>query len=151
MLGRVDGDSGDPCLGRQSDWFVPPVPYQLGWYNKCWGKVNFFHFFHFLWPYYWVKLALACRLLKTTYHKKHGADRICFTHHPSSILCSSRYNIESTNGVILMSPAFYQNKLFQRNCSLCIWLYTSYLTESLRYLSLYDNRCLRYFKGHKQR
>ncbi|CAL9050741.1 unnamed protein product [Musa banksii] len=60
------------------------------------------------------------KLLKTTYHKKHGADRICFTHHPSSILCSSRYNIESTN-------------------------------ESLRYLSLYDNRCLRYFKGHKQR
>eukprot|EP00268_Persea_americana_P059650 TRINITY_DN7351_c1_g2_i2.p1 TRINITY_DN7351_c1_g2~~TRINITY_DN7351_c1_g2_i2.p1 ORF type:complete len:346 (+),score=46.01 TRINITY_DN7351_c1_g2_i2:103-1140(+) len=59
-------------------------------------------------------------LLKTTYHKKHGADRICFTHHPSSIICSSRYNLDS-NG------------------------------ESLRYLSMYDNRCLRYFKGHKQR
>jgi hypothetical protein len=59
------------------------------------------------------------RLLKTTYHKKHGADRICFTHHPSSILCSSKFNLE---------PA-----------------------ESLRYLSLYDNRCLRYFKGHKDR
>ncbi|KAG0459718.1 hypothetical protein HPP92_022846 [Vanilla planifolia] len=59
-------------------------------------------------------------LLKTMYHKKHGADRICFTHHPSSIICSSRYNIESTN-------------------------------ESLRYLSMYDNRCLRYFKGHKNR
>ncbi|XP_047045246.1 protein ANTHESIS POMOTING FACTOR 1 [Lolium rigidum] len=58
-------------------------------------------------------------LLKTTYHKKHGADRICFTHHPSSILCSSKFNLE---------PA-----------------------ESLRYLSLYDNRCLRYFKGHKDR
>ncbi|KAF9590545.1 hypothetical protein IFM89_035863 [Coptis chinensis] len=28
-------------------------------------------------------------LLKTTYHKKHGADRICFTHHPSSVICSS--------------------------------------------------------------
>lgn len=59
------------------------------------------------------------KLLKTTYHKKHGADRICFTHHPSSIICSSRYNIESS--------------------------------ESLRYISLYDNRCLRYFKGHKER
>ncbi|XP_020588471.1 protein ANTHESIS POMOTING FACTOR 1-like [Phalaenopsis equestris] len=59
-------------------------------------------------------------LLKTMYHKKHGADSICFTHHPSSILCSSRYNLESTN-------------------------------ESLRYLSMYDNRCLRYFKGHKKR
>ncbi|TVU00714.1 hypothetical protein EJB05_36611 [Eragrostis curvula] len=61
----------------------------------------------------------SATLLKTTYHKKHGADRICFTHHPSSILCSSRYNLESA--------------------------------ESLRYLSLYDNRCLRYFKGHKDR
>ncbi|GJN15105.1 hypothetical protein PR202_gb01996 [Eleusine coracana subsp. coracana] len=61
----------------------------------------------------------SATLLKTTYHRKHGADRICFTHHPSSILCSSRYNLESA--------------------------------ESLRYLSLYDNRCLRYFKGHKDR
>ncbi|KAB1209133.1 WD repeat-containing protein 82 [Morella rubra] len=60
------------------------------------------------------------KLLKTTYHKRHGADRICFTHHPSSVICSSRYNLESTG-------------------------------ESLRYLSLYDNRCLRYFKGHKER
>ncbi|OIW03024.1 hypothetical protein TanjilG_13661 [Lupinus angustifolius] len=60
------------------------------------------------------------KLLKTTYHKKHGTDRICFTHHPSSVICSSRYNLESTG-------------------------------ESLRYLSMYDNRCLRYFKGHKQR
>lgn len=59
------------------------------------------------------------KLLKTTYHKKHGADRLCFTHHPSSIICSSRYNLAST--------------------------------ESLRYLSMYDNRCLRYFKGHKER
>ncbi|KAM7509167.1 hypothetical protein LguiA_019620 [Lonicera macranthoides] len=60
------------------------------------------------------------KLLKTTYHKKHGADRICFTHHPSSVLCSSRYNLDSVG-------------------------------ESLRYLSMYDNRCLRYFKGHKER
>ncbi|KAL5564147.1 hypothetical protein UlMin_027311 [Ulmus minor] len=60
------------------------------------------------------------KLLKTTYHKKHGTDRICFTHHPSSIICSSKYNLDSTG-------------------------------ESLRYLSMYDNRCLRYFKGHKDR
>lgn len=38
------------------------------------------------------------RLLKTTYHKKHGADRICFTHHPSSVICSSRYDLDSTGG-----------------------------------------------------
>ncbi|KAJ6794415.1 WD repeat-containing protein 82 isoform X2 [Iris pallida] len=59
-------------------------------------------------------------LVKTTYHKKHGADHVCFTHHPSSVICSSRYNLESTRG-------------------------------SLQYLSMYDNRYLRYFKGHKDR
>ncbi|XP_026381554.1 protein ANTHESIS POMOTING FACTOR 1-like isoform X1 [Papaver somniferum] len=56
-------------------------------------------------------------LLKTTHHKKHGADRICFTHHPSSVICSSTHNLD----------------------------------ESLRYLSMFDNRCLRYFKGHKEK
>ncbi|GER36875.1 transducin/WD40 repeat-like superfamily protein [Striga asiatica] len=61
----------------------------------------------------------SAKLLKTTYHKKHGADRICFTHHPSSIICSSK-NSDSNE-------------------------------ESLRYLSMFDNRCLRYFKGHKER
>ncbi|KAJ7015610.1 WD repeat-containing protein 82-like [Populus alba x Populus x berolinensis] len=45
---------------------------------------------------------------------------LCFTHHPSSVICSSTYNLDSTG-------------------------------ESLRYLSMYDNRCLRYFKGHKER
>ncbi|KAK4781817.1 hypothetical protein SAY86_015919 [Trapa natans] len=59
------------------------------------------------------------KLLKTTYHKKHGADRVCFTHHPSSIICSSKHNLDTG--------------------------------ESLQYLSMYDNRCLRYFKGHKER
>ncbi|CAA6665578.1 unnamed protein product [Spirodela intermedia] len=59
------------------------------------------------------------KLLKTTYHKKHGADRICFTHHPSCVICSSRHSLESK--------------------------------EFLRYLSMYDNRCLRYFKGHSER
>ncbi|XP_027102166.2 protein ANTHESIS POMOTING FACTOR 1 [Coffea eugenioides] len=59
------------------------------------------------------------KLLKTTYHKKHGAESICFTHHSNSVICSSRYNLDSR--------------------------------ESLRYLSMYDNRCLRYFKGHEKR
>ncbi|XP_009779174.1 protein ANTHESIS POMOTING FACTOR 1 isoform X1 [Nicotiana sylvestris] len=60
------------------------------------------------------------KLLKTAYHKKHGADRICFTHHPHSVICSSIHNLDLHG-------------------------------ESLRYLSMYDNRCLRYFKGHKER
>ncbi|XP_078431075.1 transducin/WD40 repeat-like superfamily protein isoform X2 [Wolffia australiana] len=46
-------------------------------------------------------------------------NRICFTHHPSCVICSSRRNMESK--------------------------------ESLRYISMYDNRCLRYFKGHKEK
>ncbi|KAL0395709.1 UNVERIFIED_CONTAM: protein ANTHESIS POMOTING FACTOR 1 [Sesamum calycinum] len=62
----------------------------------------------------------SAKLLKTTYHKKHGADRICFTHHPSSVICSSKHNLDAHG-------------------------------ECLRYLSMYDNRCLRYFKGHKER
>ncbi|KAJ4729281.1 WD repeat-containing protein 82-like [Melia azedarach] len=62
----------------------------------------------------------SAKLIKTTYHKKHGADRVCFTHHPSSAICSTKYNLDSTG-------------------------------ESLRYLSMYDNRILRYFKGHKER
>ncbi|KAL0681030.1 hypothetical protein Bca4012_047877 [Brassica carinata] len=64
--------------------------------------------------------AKSRRQVKVTYHKKHGTDRVCFTHHPSSFICSSLYNLESTG-------------------------------ESLRYLSMYDNRILRYFKGHKDR
>ncbi|KAK7361850.1 hypothetical protein VNO77_03935 [Canavalia gladiata] len=36
------------------------------------------------------------KLLKTTYHKKHGTNHICLTHHPSSVTCSSRYNLESS-------------------------------------------------------
>ncbi|XP_075482435.1 protein ANTHESIS POMOTING FACTOR 1 [Primulina tabacum] len=64
----------------------------------------------------------SAKLLKTTYHTKHGADRICFTHHPSAVICSSKHTLDSDEA-----------------------------PESLRYLSMYDNRCLRYFKGHKGR
>ncbi|CAM6097506.1 unnamed protein product [Calypogeia fissa] len=56
-------------------------------------------------------------LVKTIHSKKYGVDQICFAHHPSSVVYSSK------NG----------------------W------DESLRYLSLYDNRYLRYFKGHRDR
>lgn len=34
------------------------------------------------------------RLLKTTNHNKHGTDRVCFTHHPNSVICSSIHNAE---------------------------------------------------------
>lgn len=54
---------------------------------------------------------------KVIYSKKYGVDQICFTHHATSVVYSSK------NG----------------------W------DESLRYLSLYDNRYVRYFKGHRDR
>ncbi|XP_057812574.2 protein ANTHESIS POMOTING FACTOR 1 isoform X2 [Cryptomeria japonica] len=56
-------------------------------------------------------------MIKTIYSKKYGVDLICFTHHPTSVLYSSK------NG----------------------W------DESLRHLSLMDNKYLRYFKGHHDR
>lgn len=37
-----------------------------------------------------------------------------------------------------------------RRNSECIFFFLL-LSEALRYLSMYDNRCLRYFKGHKER
>uniref|UniRef100_A0A2P2JQL6 Uncharacterized protein MANES_17G112900 n=1 Tax=Rhizophora mucronata TaxID=61149 RepID=A0A2P2JQL6_RHIMU len=48
----------------------------------------------------------SAKLLKTTYHRKHGTDRICFTHHPSSVICSSRYNLDSTGGEFLLLVLF---------------------------------------------
>lgn len=87
------------------------------------------------------------RLLKTTFHKKHGADRICFTHHPSSVICSSKYNLDATGG-----DFFFNVPLTPNSCDIIFqMMLTVSLAESLRYLSMYDNRCLRYFKGHKER
>lgn len=78
-------------------------------------------------------LVMYSRLLKTTYHKKHGADRICFTHHPSSVICSSRYNLDSTGGKFLYNaiwlfwlfiPRYYLSNdvqlfLRQNHCGIC--------------------------------
>eukprot|EP00898_Chlorokybus_atmophyticus_P005690 jgi/Chlat1/6121/Chrsp409S05658 len=57
------------------------------------------------------------KLVKTVFSKKYGADNIRFTHHSSSVICSSKNEWD----------------------------------ESLRYLSLHDNRYLRYFRGHHGR
>eukprot|EP00897_Mesotaenium_endlicherianum_P011025 jgi/Mesen1/9951/ME000071S09362 len=59
----------------------------------------------------------SATLVKTIHSRKYGVDQVCFTHHPSSVVYSSK------NG----------------------W------DESLRYLSLHDNRYVRYFKGHRDR
>ncbi|KAH9742402.1 WD REPEATS REGION domain-containing protein [Citrus sinensis] len=102
---------------------------------------------------------VSAKLIKTTYHKKHGADCVCFTHHPSSVICSTKYNLDSTGGEFLSSKAFYSlSNVNYRGLILVILSDTDgrshisfFLLESLRYLSMYDNRILRYFKGHKER
>ncbi|KAM2203980.1 hypothetical protein ACFX1S_023670 [Malus domestica] len=63
------------------------------------------------------------RLIKTTIHKKHGADRICCTH-------------QAITQVLLHA------------LQITIWIPPE---NHCVYLSMYDNRCLRYFKGHKER
>ncbi|RVX08692.1 Protein anthesis pomoting factor 1 [Vitis vinifera] len=71
------------------------------------------------------------KLLKTTYHKKHGADRICFTHHPSSVICSSRHNLDSTGGenpydiyLCTIIGAFATSKGIKRGSDLSLVLHT---------------------------
>lgn len=59
----------------------------------------------------------TAEMVKTIHSRKYGVELVAFTHHPSSVIYSSK------NG----------------------W------DESLRYLSLYDNRYIRYFKGHRDR
>lgn len=122
-------------------------------------RFNLLDFNCFYYYYYFFFFGVNIRLIKTTYHKKHGADRVCFTHHPSSVICSTKYNLDSTGGEFLSSKAFYSLcNVNYRGLILAILSDTDgcshisfFLLESLRYLSMYDNRILRYFKGHKER
>lgn len=52
------------------------------------------------------------RLVKTTYHKNHGADRVCFTHHPNSVICSSKYNLDSNGGELHLMRLILSNFFF---------------------------------------
>lgn len=67
------------------------------------------------------------------------------------------YVLQSTIWSLLGVSFSVQNyvfRLFWEPCSKYEWIYWVFpliMLESLRYLSMYDNRCLRYFKGHKDR
>ncbi|KAL3678072.1 hypothetical protein R1sor_021028 [Riccia sorocarpa] len=94
-------------------------------------------------------------LVKTIHSKKYGVDQICFTHHPSSVVYSSKNGWDGKDDYPLFRTflaRFYN--FMQRFDSLKLPMNSvrdPFAAESLRYLSLYDNRYLRYFKGHRDR
>lgn len=67
----------------------------------CSNLVEFFYRISMIEAYCVPFFSSFGRPLKTTYHKKHGADRVCFTHHPSSVICSSKYNTDTTGGMLI--------------------------------------------------
>lgn len=90
---------------------------------------------------------IVTRCLKTINSKKYGVDLVCFTSHPTTVIYSSK------NG---WDGMFLNCCIFKNVCVLSIFLYISLLIwsmnpESLRLLSLHDNKYLRYFKGHLDR
>jgi hypothetical protein len=75
--------------------------------------------------------------LKTINNKKYGVDLVCFTSHLTTVMCSSK---NGWDGMLIQKPMCVYG-LFRIN--LFMWLTYS---ESLRLLSLHDNKYLRYFK-----
>ena len=85
------------------------------------------------------------RCLKTINSKKYGVDLVCFTSHPTTVIYSSKNgwdgNVKYWNVsafICKFTQLFYVN-------------YKFISLESLRLLSLNDNKYLRYFKGHHDR
>ncbi|KAL0823493.1 hypothetical protein Bca101_047170 [Brassica carinata] len=66
----------------------------------------------------------------------------------NSFICSSLYNLESTGG---NDDSSFSLTLLEIGVNTFSWICIFHVPESLRYLSMYDNRILRYFKGHKDR
>ncbi|KAJ8443619.1 hypothetical protein Cgig2_019601 [Carnegiea gigantea] len=73
--------------------------------------------------------------LKTINSKKYGVDLVCFTSHPTTVIYSSK------NGWDDRVTCMFESCLIRQILS----------AESLRLLSLNDNKYLRYFKGHHDR
>eukprot|EP00850_Spirogloea_muscicola_P000722 SM000003S10967 [mRNA] locus=s3:14867:17145:+ [translate_table: standard] len=88
-------------------------------------------------------------LVKTVHSKKYGVDLISFTHHPSAVIYTSRNGWDGAH-----TPRRARVALQYLNISSakegCRELKLR-AAESLRYLSLHDNRYLRYFKGHRDK
>ena len=76
---------------------------------------------------------------KVLFSKKYGIDLVRFTHSPEAVICASKNNWD---GLFQVFPALF----FTHRPS-----HTRAHTETIRYLSLYDNSYLRYFRGHRDR
>ena len=84
------------------------------------------------------------RCLKTINSKKYGVDLVCFTSHPTTVIYSSKNGWDGMfigTFVLCMLVDYFTRHLFE----------TFIYSESLRLLSLHDNKYLRYFKGHHDR
>jgi hypothetical protein len=89
-----------------------------------------------------VEIPFFASCLKTINSKKYGVDLVCFTSQPTTVIYSSK---NGWDGMLIQKPLCVYG-LFRIN--LFMWLTYS---ESLRLLSLHDNKYLRYFKGHHDR
>lgn len=86
----------------------------------------------------------VCRCLKTINSKKYGVDLVCFTPHPTTVIYSSK---NGWDGMFIATYGFSCGLL-----NLFEVVYECFIyPESLRLLSLHDNKYLRYFKGHHDR
>ncbi|KAH9750816.1 WD REPEATS REGION domain-containing protein [Citrus sinensis] len=86
----------------------------------------------------------AATCLKTINSKKYGVDLVCFTSHPTTVIYSSKNGWDGMfigTFVLCMLVDYFTRHLFE----------TFIYSESLRLLSLHDNKYLRYFKGHHDR
>lgn len=115
----------------------------VGW---CWMSMyNNSLFFFCCWLWYVI------RCLKTINSKKYGVDLVCFTSHPTTVIYSSRNGWDgkpASERAFFLPPQYYFYYVWLHNnpsLPLLVWL------DSLRLLSLHDNKYLRYFKGHHDR
>lgn len=85
------------------------------------------------------------RCLKTINSKKYGVDLVCFTSHPTTVIYSSKNGWDGN--VNLGTYLLFACKFIP----LFFLIYQFKSLESLRLLSLNDNKYLRYFRGHHDR
>ncbi len=88
------------------------------------------------------------RLKKTIYSKKYGVSLVRFTHHPNAVLVASQNSFDG-NWIVGVRGGEGKGRWWYHSIVLILPKLT--FTESIRYLSLHDNKYLRYFKGHRNK
>ena len=84
---------------------------------------------------------------KVLFSKKYGIDLVRFTHSADAVICASKNNWDGLFRHNLLALFL----LYLCFTSLLFFIVFFFHTETIRYLSLYDNSYLRYFKGHRDR